>query len=186
MNFVSLGCPQKRGFDWSHRSGEISKSNQIIGYTRFHGNNYEIGDDENGGIAFATLAADQATPRNSKPYQGPHSAATSDLWHRRMGHISLLGLQILGKECLGVRLQGKKMFQCTYCALSKISQQVSRRPPANQSTCPFQRVYIDWINLEDFWDRYKSNGTLVRRAMVAVYEAIEMAIIHFTQSDKES
>ena len=26
LNLVSLGCLQKRGFDWSHRSGEISKN----------------------------------------------------------------------------------------------------------------------------------------------------------------
>ena len=32
-NLVSLGCLQKRGFDWSYRSGSISKNNQIIGYT---------------------------------------------------------------------------------------------------------------------------------------------------------
>ncbi len=78
LNLVSLGCLQKRGLDWSHCSSEISKNNQIIGYTQFHGNNYEIADDENGGIAFATLAADSATPRNSQPYQRPHSASTSD------------------------------------------------------------------------------------------------------------
>ena len=65
LNLVSLGCLQKRGFDWSHRSGEISKNNKIIGYTRFYGNNYEIGDNENGKMAFATLAADSATPKNS-------------------------------------------------------------------------------------------------------------------------
>ncbi len=103
LNLVSLGCLQKCGFDWSHCSGEISKNNQIIGYTRFLGNKYEIGDDENGGIAFATLAADPATPRNSQLYQRPHSAATSDILHRRIGHIGPLGLHMLGKECLEVR-----------------------------------------------------------------------------------
>ena len=131
LNLVSLGCLQKRGFDWSHRSGEISKNGQIIGYTRFRGKNYEIGDDESGlETAFATLGADPATLKVSRPYQGPHSAADSDTWHRRMGHISPLGLHMLGKECLGVQLQGKKMSQCTHCAMSKISHQISRRPPA--------------------------------------------------------
>ncbi len=110
LNLVSLGCLQKCGFDWSHRSGEISKNNQIIGYTRFVGNKYEIGDDENGGIAFATLAADSATLRNSQPYQGPYSAANSDILLRTMGHIGPLGLHMLGKECLGVRWRRKKMF----------------------------------------------------------------------------
>ncbi len=143
LNLVSLSCLQKHGFDWSYRSGKISKNNQIIGYTRFHANNYEICADKNSWIAFATLAADPATPRNSQPYQGPHSAASSDTWNRRMGHIGPLRLHMLGKECLGVRLRGKKMSQCTHCAVSKISQQVSRRPLSNQSMRPFHIVYID-------------------------------------------
>ncbi len=31
-NLVSLGCLQKHGFDWSYRSGSMSKNNLIIGY----------------------------------------------------------------------------------------------------------------------------------------------------------
>ncbi len=161
LNLVSLGCLQKRGFNWSYRSGKISKNNQIIGYTRFHGNKYKIGDDKNGGMAFATLTTDLATLKNSRPYQEPNSAATSDTWYRRMSHIGPLRLQMLGKGCLGVILKGKKMFQCTQCAVSKISQQVSRRPPANQSTRPFHRVYIDWLDLEDSWDSYQANKAVV-------------------------
>ncbi len=186
LNLVFLGCLQKRGLDWSHRSGEISKNNQIIGYTRFHGNNYEVCDDENGGIAFATLAADPATLRNPQPYQGPHSASTSDTWHRRMGHIGPLGLHILGKKCLEVRLREKMMSQCTHCDMSKISRQVSHRPPSNQSTRPFHRVYIDWLDLEDGWDSYQGNRAVVRRAMMAVCEATGIAVTYFTQSAKES
>ncbi len=78
LNLISLGCLQKRRFDWSNRSSKILKNNQIIEYTRFHGNNYEIGNDKNGGIAFATLARDLVNPRNSQPYQGMYSAATSE------------------------------------------------------------------------------------------------------------
>ena len=185
LNLVSLGRLQKHGFDWSPRSGEISKNGQTIGYTRFHGTNYEIGDTESD-TAFAALSADPATSKSTRPYQKPHSAATSDTWHRRMGHIGPLGLHMLGKECLGVRLRGKKMSQCTHCAVSKISQQVSRRPPANQSTLPFHRVYIDWLDLEDGWDTYQGDGAVVRRTMVAVCEATGMAVTYFTQSSKES
>ena len=83
-------------------------------------------------------------------------------------------------------MQGKKMSQCIHCAVSKISQQVSRRLPANQSMRPFHRVYIDWLNLEDGWDSYQGNGAVVRRAMVAICEATGMAVTYFTQSAKES
>ncbi len=65
LNLDSLSCLQKRSLDWSHYSGEISKNNQIFEYTWFHGNNYGIGNDENGGMAFAILAPDPATKRNS-------------------------------------------------------------------------------------------------------------------------
>ena len=80
----------------------------------------------------------------------------------------------------------EKMSQCIHCAVSKISQQVSRRPPANQSTRPFHRVYIDWLDLEDGWDSYQGDGAVVRRAMVAVCEATGMAVTYFTQLAKES
>ena len=103
LNLVSLGCLQKRGFDWYYRSGKISKNNQIIRYIWFHGKNYEISDDENDEIVFATLALGLATLRNSWAYQEPHSAATSDNLHRRMSHIGSLGLQMLGKKWLGIR-----------------------------------------------------------------------------------
>ncbi len=180
LNLVSLGCLQKRGFDRSYCSGEISKNNQIIGYIRLHGNNYEIGDDKNSGIVFVTLAADPSSPRHFRPYQRAHSAATSDAWHCTMGHIGPLGLYILGKECVGLQLQGKKMSQCTHCTVPKISQQLSRQPQSNQSTRRFNRVYIDWLDLEDGWNCYQGEGAVVRRAIVAVCKATGMAVTYFT------
>ena len=103
LNFVSLGCLQNGGFDWSHCSGEKAKNGQNIGYTQFRSNNYKIGNNESGlKSAFFILGTDLDTIKDSRPYQELHSATTSDTWHRRMGYISPLGLHILGKECLGV------------------------------------------------------------------------------------
>ena len=78
------------------------------------------------------------------------------------------------------------MSQYTHCILSNISQQLSRRHISNQSTRSFHRLYIDWLNLEDRWDSYQSDGTVVRQAIVAVCEATGMAVIYFTKSAKES
>ncbi len=78
------------------------------------------------------------------------------------------------------------MSQFIHCAVSKISQQVSRRPPSNQSIRPFHKVYIDWLDLEDGWDSYQGDRDVVRRATVAVYKVTGMAVTYFTQSDKES
>ena len=96
-----------------------------------------------------------------------------------MGYIGPLELQMHGKECLGVRLRGKKMSQCTHFVVSKICQQVSRRPSSNQSTRLFHRLYIDLLALEDSWDSYQGNRAVVRRVMVAVYKATGMAVLYF-------
>lgn len=96
-----------------------------------------------------------------------------------------LGLHKLGKECLGVQLRAKIISQCSHCAFSKILQQISRRPPANKSTRPFHRVFVDWLDLEEGWNSYQGDGALVLRCMVVVCEATGMAVTYFTQSAKE-
>ena len=121
----------------------------------------------------------------ARSYNQLHAVASPDIWHRRMGHIGPLGLYKLGKECLGVRLWGKKMSQCPHCALSKISQQISQRSPANKATRPFYQVFVDWLDLEEGWDSYQGDGAIVRRVMVVICEATGMAITYFTQSAKE-
>ena len=75
LNLVFFNYMQKRCFDWSNYLRKISENKQIIGYTRFHSNNDEIRNDKNGGMLFATLAVDLATPRNFRPYQRLHSAS---------------------------------------------------------------------------------------------------------------
>ena len=67
-----------------------------------------------------------------------------------------------------------------------MTQQISRVPPANKSTQPFHRVYIDWLDLDKRWDSYQGDGALVRRVMVAVCEATGIAMTYFTQSSKEN
>ena len=215
LNLVSLGCLEDKGYRWHHWSGEIRNKNtsRIIGSTSRQGNNYKIGNFETGiGTALVTLAIrpqsryiighddkkkGQMAPMIStfssmivdkeaaRSYNQLHAVASPDIWHRRMGHIGPLGLYKLGKECLGVRLRGKKMSQCPHCALSKISQQISRRSPANKATRPFYRVFVDWLDLEEGWDSYQGDGAIVRRVMVVICEATGMAITYFTQSAKE-
>ena len=77
------------------------------------------------------------------------------------------------------------MTQCPHCAVSKITQQISRVSPANKSTQLFHRVYIDWLDLQERWDSYQEDGALVRRVMVTVCEATGMAMAYFTQTSKE-
>ena len=188
VNLVSLACMQDQGLDWTHRSGEIRsiKTTRVIGYTKRRENNYEIEEVKNEiGTAFITLTQSQTQRKNSHLHREFHSVASSDIWHRRMGHIGPLGVFKLGKECLGVRLRGKKMAQCTHCAMAKITQQISRRTPANRALRPFYRVFIDWFDLEEGWDGYQGDGAIVRRVMAVVCEVTKMAITYFTESAKE-
>lgn len=85
-----------------------------------------------------------------------------------------------------LKLQGKTISPCLYCALSKISQQISPQPPANKSIRPFYRIFVNWLDLEKSWDTYKGNGAIVRQAILLICEAIGMAITYFTQSAKEN
>ena len=198
LNLVSLAGLEDQRFDWSHRSGEIRNGPRIIGTTNRNGNNYEIGQTGRIlGTALSTLkhvrneipqASETSKPRNKAAQrQRLTTPASPDTWHRKMGHIGPLGLHKLEKECLGVNLRlGKSMAQCLHCAVSKITQQISRLPLVNKSTRPFHRVYIDWMDLEEGWDSYQGDGALIRRVMVAVCEATGMAMTYFTQSSKES
>ena len=72
------------------------------------------------------------------------STASADIWHRRMGHLDFLGFHHLGKQCLKVRLKNSNMSQCDACAKIKMTNQVFRRPPINQSIRPFYKINIDW------------------------------------------
>lgn len=55
-------------------------------------------------------------------YNQLYATALPNIWHCQMGHINLLELYKLRKNCLGVKLWGKIMSQYTHYALSKISQ----------------------------------------------------------------
>lgn len=159
LNLVSLACLEAQGFDWSHRSGEFRNDrSRIIGTTTMHNNNYVIDQAEGimgSATAFATTAPSETFNTRSKPRrQDLNSVASPDDWHQRMGHIGPLGLYKLGKECLGVRLRGKSVAQCPRCALSKMTQQISRLPPAKKATRPFYRVFVDWLDLEEGWGRH--------------------------------
>ena len=123
---------------------------------------------------------------NSRTHNHLNAIASPNTWHRQMGHIGPGGLSKLGKECLGVKLQGKTMSHCPHCALSKISQLISQRPPGNKSIRPFHQVFVDRLDLEEGWDTYQDDGAIVRQAMVVIYKETGMPITYFTQLAKEN
>lgn len=78
------------------------------------------------------------------------------------------------------------MSQCPHYTLSKMTQQISRRLPANKSTRPFYQVFVGWLDLKERWDTYQGDRAIVRQAIVVVCEATGMAVTYFTQSLKEN
>ena len=118
-------------------------------------------------------------------YNESQTVASPDIWHWQMGHIGPLGLYKLRKECLGDWLWGKKMFQCPHYALSKISQNISWTPPANKVLWPFYQIFVDWLDLEERWDSYQSDGAVVRQIIVVISVAAKIAITYSTQLAKD-
>ncbi len=123
--------------------------------------------------------------KTARSHNQLNTVATPDIWHQKMGHIGPLGLYKLRKECLRVRLQGKKISQCPHCLLSKVTQQISRRLSANKATRPIYQVFINWLDLEEGYDGYQEDVAIVRRGIVIICETTGMAITYFTQSAKE-
>lgn len=65
-----------------------------------------------------------------------------------MRYIGLLELYQLEKKCLGIQLQGKKIFQYFYYALLKIMQQILKISLANIKLWLFYHVFINWFKLK--------------------------------------
>lgn len=183
INLVSLSKLESQGIDWEHRTGKMNcrRTSKIVGYTERQKDNYRLLEN----VRPTSSESAFSTSSDNSIVRIHESLASADVWHRRMGHIGPLCLYKLGQECLGVRLRGRTMSQCTHCALSKITQQISRRTPINHPTRPFYKINIDWNDLEEGWDDYDGTGMRVRRVMGMTCEATGMAITYYTESAKE-
>ena len=193
-NIVSLQLLEDRGIDWKHREGEMTFGGdpEAFGNTRRIHGQYVIEYNENGS-SDTTHAVLNTSSSNDRPKRFTRQSrttrqpawASSILWHRRMGHIGPAALSHLGNQTLGVKIRGPSTSQCQDCALAKIIQQISRRPDPNKSTRPFQRVHIDWFDLQEGWDGYQGDGRIVRRCVLITCEATGIVLGYFTNSSRE-
>ena len=138
FNFFLLACLKDKGYKWYHWLGKIQNKNtsRIIRSTLRQGNNYKIANFETSvGTALVTLITkpqfpyiidyDDKRKRKSasllptflslivdkevnSSYNEAQIVAILDIWNWQMGHIDLLGLYKLGKECLRIRFKVKK------------------------------------------------------------------------------
>jgi hypothetical protein len=98
-------------------------------------------------------------PVNAFPTRstGPrHEAeATTDLWHRRLGHLNNEAVLNLLSAAEGVRLKPGSEFSCQVCPLAKSTALPSRHPSAHAMLL-FARVHFDlqqfnWGYNSDTW-----------------------------------
>ena len=193
-NLVSLRLLETRGIDWKHRNGELIFRGdfEVLGNTKRIHNQYILEHNENGSVSpihtvLTTSSANNRPRRFTRQSTRPRQPAwaTSDIWHKRMGHLGQAALAKLGTETIGVRLRGPSTSQCQDCAMAKITKQISRRPDPHKSTKPFHTIHVDWFDLEEGWDGYQPDGRIVRRCMIMTCEATGMTLAYFTTSARE-
>ena len=107
------------------------------------------------------------------------STAFGNIWHHRMNHLKPLGLHHLKKECLKMKLKDFYMFQCNVCAKAEMTNQVFHRPLINHFIRSFYKVNIDWKDLNEEWNNYQSNKTIIKRIMKIICQIINMTITYF-------
>ena len=138
-NLVSLRLLEARGIDWSHRNGQLvfHGDPDVLGFTRRIHHQYVLEYNESQAETQGHSILTTTTPRRYKKQvkkQRQPAWASSDLWHKRLGHIGSMALAKLGQNTLGVRLRGPSTAKCTDCAMAKITQQISRHPNLNEAT----------------------------------------------------
>ena len=174
INLIFLTRLQNRDIKWNHVTKNIicRKITKIINRIFHHSNNYWISEKFLSNVFYNSFSIFVSM-------KTVDSAAFANVWHRRMNHLKPFGLHHLNKKCLGVRLKGLSMSQCDACAKVKMTNQVFRRPSINRFTRSFYKVNIDWKDLNEDWNNYQSDETIIKRIMKIVCQIINMVITYF-------
>ena len=174
INLIFLARLQNRDIKWNHVTENIScrKITKIIDHIFCHSNNYQISEKSSSNVFYNSFSIFVSM-------KIVDSTAFANVWHHQMNHLKPFGLHHLNKKCLGVRLKGLNMSQCDVCAKAKMTNQVFHRPPINRPTRPFYKVNIDWEDLDEGWNNYQSDGTIIKRIMKIICQIINMMITYF-------
>ena len=174
INLIFLARLQNRGIKWDHVTKKIFclKTVKILNHIIRQNKNYRISEifQQNHHYVFSSVFVFIKTV---------DSTASANIWHRRMGHLNPLDLHHLGKQCLGVRLKNPSMSQCDVCAKVKMTNQVFHHSLINQSTRSFYKVNIDWKDLDEGWNNYQFDETIVKWVMKIVCQITNMVITYF-------
>ena len=68
--------------------------------------------------------------------------ASNELWHKRLGHISEKGLQVLARKKL-LPVKGTSILPCTHCLFGKQSRVAFHRFPSHRKLDILDLVHTD-------------------------------------------
>ena len=73
--------------------------------------------------------------------------ASTELWHKRLGHMSEKGLQVLARKKL-LPIKGMSLLPCTHCLSGKQSRVAFRRFPSRRKSDILDLVHIDVCTMQ--------------------------------------
>ena len=174
INFIFLTRLQDRDIKWNHVTENIicKKIAKIIDHIFRHNGNYQISEKFSSNVFYNFFSVFVFM-------KIVDSTTFANVWHRRMNHLKPLGLHHLDKKCLGVKLKNPSMSQCDICAKVKMINQVFCRSSINCFTRFFYKVNIDWKDLNENWNNYQSDETIIKWIIKIICQIINMMITYF-------
>jgi hypothetical protein len=68
---------------------------------------------------------------------------STELWHKRLGHMSEEGLQVLAKKQLLPNIKGTSLLLCTHCLVGKQRRVSFHKSPQSRKTNILDLVHTD-------------------------------------------
>ena len=174
INFIFLTRLQNRDIKWNHVTKNIicRKIIKIIDHIFHHNNNYQINEKFLSNVFYNSFSVFVFM-------KTVDSTTSANVWHHQMNHLKPLDLQHLNKKCLGVKLKDSNISQCDVCAKVKMINQIFHHSSINRFTRFFYKINIDWKNLNENWNNYQFDKTIIKWIMKIICQIINMMITYF-------
>ena len=174
INLIFLTRLQNRDIKWNHVMKNITykKITKIIDCIVCHSNNYQINEKFSSNVFYNSFSVFVFM-------RTVDSTAFANVWHHWMNHLKPLGLHHLNKKCLGVKLKNFNMSQCDVCAKVKMINQIFHHSSINRFIRSFYKINIDWKNLNENWNNYQSDETIIKQIIKIICQITNITITYF-------
>lgn len=149
-NIVALRRLRKRGVDFDSYHLHLHTAGKTMWHVKEFDGHYLLEDNRPASFVAGRLQGTSTATRVSIV----NKVATSNDWHRMLGHVSSEAIQHLQTSAEGVIITDSpkssvpKTHQCEPCALAKAHRVISRSPAiAESSEKPFHRITYDLMNM---------------------------------------